>query len=74
MNSQLIIRIVSGIPDFSEELNFFFSSFDHIAAQRDGVVEMSPGSFPDLDAAKAEILEWENKFQSYLKDQEVRLK
>lgn len=74
MRSQLINQIVSGIPDFSEELDFFFSGFDHVVAQRDGVVEMSSGSFPELDSAKANIFEWENKFQTYLKEQEVRLK
>jgi hypothetical protein len=35
---------------------------------------MSTGSFPELDNAKSDILEWERKFDDYLKDQEVRLK
>ena len=46
-------------PDFSDQIEFFFSSFDHVAAQRDGVLEMTPGSFPELDNAKSAILEWE---------------
>lgn len=56
------------------ELEFFFNSFDLVAATRDGVVEMSPGGFPELDDAKANIVEWERKFENYIKDQEIRLK
>lgn len=74
MNSKLINQILYEIPEFTEELDFLFSAFDHSVAQRDGIVEMTAGSLPELDAAKTKILEWENKFQSYLKDQEIRLK
>ena len=74
MNSAIIRALISEIPDFTYQLDFFFSSFDHITAQRDGVLEMTPGSFLELDNAKANILEWERKFDSYLKDQEIRLK
>lgn len=71
---QFMNQILSAIPDYSNELEFFFAGFDHSFAQRDGVVEMAPGSFPELDVAKTNILEWENKFQIYLKEQEIRLK
>lgn len=74
MHSDLIKKIASEIPDFNEELEFFFTGFDHIAAQRDGVVEMSLGSLPELDSAKSKIQEKENKFNEYLKEQEIRLK
>lgn len=74
MSSDLVKKIICEIPDFSEELEYFFDAFDHIAAQRDGVVEMSVGSFPELDAAKSIIVDWENKFSEYLKEQETRLK
>ena len=74
MNSQFIKQILYEIPDFYEELEFFFSGFDHVTAQRDGVAEMLPGSFPELESAKANIFEWDKKFDNYLKDQENRLK
>lgn len=74
MSSSLISSIVSSIPDFSEDLGFFFSSFDHSVALRDGVVEMTPGSFTDLDSAKSIVSDLEKKFSDYLKDQELRLK
>lgn len=74
MSSDLIKKIICEIPDFSEELEFFFSAFDHIVAQRDGVVEMSAGSLPELDAAKSTIIGWEKNFSDYLKEQEMRLK
>ena len=74
MSSDLLKKIICEIPDFSEELEFFFNAFDHIAAQRDGVVEMSIGSLPELDVAKSIIVGWENKFSEYLKEQEMRLK
>jgi hypothetical protein len=74
MCSDLIKKIISEIPEFSEELEFFYAAFDHMAAQRDGVVEMSLGSFPELDNAKSSVVEWEKKFYEYLKDQEMRLK
>lgn len=74
MSSNLIKKIIYEIPDFSEELEFFFTAFDHVAAQRDGVVEMSIGSLPELDAAKSSIMEREKKFSDYLIEQEIRLK
>ena len=74
MGSAFIEGVISEVPDFSDQIEFFFSSFDHVAAQRDGVLEMTPGSFPELDNAKSAIMEWERKFDTYLKDQELRLK
>lgn len=73
-SSDLIQKYASQIPEFSAELDFFFNSFDLVVATRDGVVEMSPGSFPELDDAKASTVEWERKFENYIKDQEIRLK
>ena len=72
--SESFVMLFSKMPDFSDELEFFFHSFDHVIAQRDGVLEMKPGSFPDLDAAKNSISGWESKFNEYLKEQELRLK
>jgi len=74
MNSAFFRGVIAEIPDFTGQLEFFFSGFDQIAAQRDGVLEMTPGSFPELDNAKANTLEWERKFDAYLKEQESRLK
>ena len=68
------MKLLSQIPELSGELDFFFHSFDHVIAQRDGILEMKPGSFPDLDAAKNNFSEWEFKFNEYLKEQEQRLK
>lgn len=72
--SELLQRISLEIPEYSEELDFFFSSFDHIVAIRDGVVEMSQGGFLELYNAKAKTVEWEKKFDEYIRDQEIRLK
>ena len=74
MASEFLRKIIFEIPDFYDELEFFFNSFDHIVAQRDGVIEMSSGSFPELDSARANISQWENKFDIYLKEQEARIK
>jgi hypothetical protein len=43
-------------------------------AVRDGIIEMAPGSCLELDSAKNCVSQWEAKFESYLKEQEVRLK
>lgn len=74
MCSAFIRSVIAEIPDFKVQLEFFFSSFDEIVAQRDGVLDMTPGSFSELDIAKSNILEWERKFDSYLKEQEIRLR
>lgn len=74
MQSKQIEKIVCEIPDFMNELEFFFSCFNHNIAQRDGAIEMSPGSYPELDSARLCTLEWEKKFDNYLIEQEVRLK
>lgn len=74
MCSAFIRTVIAEIPDVNAQLEFFFSSFDQIVAQRDGVLEMTPGSFSELDIAKANILELERKFDAYLKEQEIRLK
>ena len=74
MDSAFIRDVISEIPDFANQIEFFFSSFDHISAQRDGVLEMTLGNFSELDNAKARILEWERKFDAYLKEQELRIK
>lgn len=72
--SELIQNYAAEIPEFSDELGFFFDSFNHVVASRDGVVEMSPGSFIELDDAKANAMEWERKFENYINEQEIRLK
>lgn len=74
MKSAAIRSIASSIPDFSDDINFFFSCFDHVVAFRDGKLDMTPGGFPDLDSAKNIVSEWENRFSAYIKQQEIRLK
>lgn len=74
MQAKQIEKILCEIPDFSSELDFFFSGFNHIVAQRDGAIEMIPGSYPELDLAKLCISELETRFDKYLKEQEIRLK
>lgn len=74
MCSAFISSVIAEIPDVNDQIELLCSSFDQIAAQRDGVLEMTPGSFSELDNAKSNIVEWERKFDSYLKEQEIRLK
>lgn len=72
--SQVLRDICFGIPEFAAELDYFFSSFNVALAVRDGVVEMVPGSCPELDQAKAKVVDWEARFDAYLAGEEVRLK
>lgn len=74
MKSRLLHDLCSSLPDYSEELDYFFNCFNHTIAVRDGVVEMIPGACPELDSAKNCVSQWESRFESYLKEQEVRLK
>lgn len=74
MKSPLLHDLCGSLPDYTEELEYFFTCFDHVIATRDGVVQMRPGACPELDAAEQCVSQWEAKFEQYLKEQEVRLK
>lgn len=74
MKSRILHDLCSSIPDYSEELGYFFDSFNHVVAVRDGIVVMVPGTCNELDSAKKCVSDWESKFESYLKEQELRLK
>ncbi len=74
VKSRLLHDLAASLPDYSEELGYFFNCFNHMIAVRDGIIEMAPGSCPELDSAKNCVSQWESKFEFYLKEQETRLK
>lgn len=74
VKSRLLHDLCLNLPDYTEELGYFFNCFNHMIAVRDGTVEMVPGACPELDAAKNCVSQWESRFESYLKEQEIRLK
>lgn len=72
--SNLISNLGMSIPDYANDLDYFFTCFNHVIALRDGIVEIVPGSYIEFDQAKACVSEWEAKFEQYLREQEKILK